>query len=66
MGLFFSRSYVRHLFNINEILGLRIASTLNLVYYNDLIIEVREQINNGTFEDWAKTTLGQMYQKRGM
>ena len=65
-GSFFSRSYVRHLFNINEILGLRIASTLNLVYYNDLIIEVREQINNGTFEDWAKTTLGQMYQKGGM
>ena len=36
-GKAFSKSYVRHLFNINEILGLRIASTLDLSFYLNLM-----------------------------
>ena len=32
-GRMFTKSYVRHLFNVKEILGLRIASTLNISFY---------------------------------
>jgi len=65
-GNSFSRSYVRHLFNINEVLGLRIASTLNLAYYNDLMKEIRENIDNDNFENWSKKTLDEMSQMKGM
>ena len=65
-GHCFSRAYIRHLFSIKEILGLRIASTLNLVFYNDLITEIRKNIENNTFEDWARLTLNKMYQNKGM
>ena len=65
-GHSFSRAYIRHLFSIKEILGLRISSTLNLVFYNDLITEIRKNIENNTFEDWAKLTLNKMYQNKGM
>ena len=65
-GHSFSRAYIRHLFSIKEILGLRIASTLNLVFYNDLITEIRKNIKNDTFEDWARLTLNKMYQNKGM
>ena len=65
-GHSFSRAYIRHLFSIKEILGLRIASTLNLVFYNDLITEIRKNIENNTFEDWARLTLNKMYQNKGM
>lgn len=65
-GNSFSRSYVRHLFNINEVLGLRIASTLNLAYYNDLMKEIRKNIDNDNFENWSKKTLDEMSQMKGM
>tara|TARA_B100000029_G_scaffold506095_1_gene588178 strand:+ start:276 stop:1409 length:1134 start_codon:yes stop_codon:yes gene_type:complete len=65
-GHSFSRAYIRHLFSIKEILGLRIASTLNLVFYHDLITEIRKNIKNDTFEDWARLTLNKMYQNKGM
>ncbi len=65
-GQYFSKAYVRHLFNINEVLGLRIASTLNLAYYNDLIINMREKINQGSFFDWSKSKLYEMQNLKGM
>ena len=65
-GNSFSRSYVRHLFNINEVLGLRIASTLNLAYYNDLMKEIRKNIDNDNFENWSKKILDEMSQMKGM
>jgi len=65
-GNSFSRSYVRHLFNINEVLGLRIASTLNLSYYNDLMKDIRKNIDNDNFENWSKSTLDEMSKMKGM
>ena len=65
-GTLYSKSYVRHLFNINEILGLRIASTLNLVFYLDLMKEIKRQINNDTFLSWSNTTLDSMKNYKGM
>ena len=65
-GQKFSRSYVRHLFNINEVLGLRIASTLNLVYYHDLMKRIKNEIVKGNFNNWSKETLNKMKHMKGM
>ena len=65
-GNTFSKSYVRHLFNINEVLGLRIASTLNLAYYLNLMKTMRDQINNGTFDEWSTNSLHTMKDQKGM
>ena len=65
-GAKFSKSYVRHLFNINEILGLRIASTLNLAYYLNLMKDAREKISEGSFNNWSNSLLRQMKDMKGM
>tara|TARA_B100001996_G_scaffold189360_1_gene144837 strand:- start:1327 stop:2460 length:1134 start_codon:yes stop_codon:yes gene_type:complete len=65
-GKIFSKSYVRHLFNINEILGLRIASTLNLGYYLNLMKRIRLEIQAGTFSQWSVQMLNQMKDQKGM
>ena len=65
-GKQFSKAYVRHLFNINEVLGIRIASTLNLAYYQNLTITIRNEINNSTFNEWSQTTLEEMNLLKGM
>ncbi|MFL2983633.1 MAG: tRNA guanosine(34) transglycosylase Tgt [Candidatus Neomarinimicrobiota bacterium] len=65
-GNLFSKSYVRHLFNINEVLGLRIASVLNLAFYNNLMVEIRLNIKNNNFENWSKATLNEMSYLKGM
>ncbi len=48
----YSRSYIRHLFKSNEILGMRLAVMHNLYFYNNLMSEIRESLENGTFEDY--------------
>ncbi len=65
-GNVFSRSYVRHLFNINEVLGLRIASTLNLAFYLNLMKKMREKIQLGDFDKWSKNSLNIMKDQKGM
>lgn len=65
-GKEFSKSYVRHLFNINEILGLRIASTLNLSFYLNLMERVRKNIRLGSFDSWSLSLLREMKYMKGM
>ena len=65
-GRIFSKAYVRHLFNINEILGLRIASTLNLAYYIGLMATMRQKIQSGDFSAWSREWLRNMEGKKGM
>ena len=48
----YSRSYVRHLFKSNEMLGMRLAVIHNLHFYNNLMKEIRENIENSSFEDY--------------
>ena len=52
--------------NINEVLGLRIASTLNLVYYHDLMNRIKNEIVKGNFNNWSKETLNKMKDMKGM
>ena len=49
----YSKSYLHHLFKINEILGLRIATAHNLYFYIYLMKEMRERIVDGSFYDWS-------------
>ena len=65
-GHIYSKSYVRHLFNINEILGLRIASKLNLVFVLDLMNQIREKIELNTFESWSREKLNLFSNFKGM
>lgn len=45
----FSRAYLRHLFNVNEILGLRLATYHNIHFYMKLVKQAREAIMDGAF-----------------
>ena len=53
----YSRSYVRHLFNIKEVLGLRLATIHNLHYYLNLMELMREHIRIGDFQSWSNEYL---------
>lgn len=48
----YSRGYIRHLLKANEMLGMRLAVMHNLYFYNNLLKEVRETIENGTFDTY--------------
>ena len=65
-GRMFTKSYLRHLFNVKEILGLRIASTLNLSFYFSLMKMIKQTINSRDFEKWSSGWLSEMKTKKGM
>ncbi|MDO5665918.1 MAG: tRNA guanosine(34) transglycosylase Tgt [Bacteroidia bacterium] len=48
----YSKAYLRHLINVNEILGLQIASIHNLAFYIWLVQEARKHIIAGDFSTW--------------
>ena len=48
----YSRSYVRHLIKAKESLGMRLAVTHNLYFYNSLMAEIRKAIEGGYFESF--------------
>jgi len=50
----FTRAYLRHLFKLNEILALRMASLHNVTFYLSLMERIRSEINAGTFASWSK------------
>ncbi|NCC50122.1 MAG: tRNA guanosine(34) transglycosylase Tgt [Spartobacteria bacterium] len=45
----FSRAYIRHLLNVNEILGVRLVTLHNLYRYGAFMKEMRQAIADGTF-----------------
>ena len=47
----FSRSYIRHLLNVDEILGVRLLTIHNLHRHLELLKEIREAIAAGTFAE---------------
>ena len=65
-GRMFTKAYIRYLFGVKEILGLRIASTLNLSFYISLIKKIQELINLGEFDSWSSSWLNEMKYHRGM
>ena len=55
----FSRAYIRHLFNSNEILGLRLATLHNIHFYMQLVREARNHIMEDSFVTWKNEMLNQ-------
>lgn len=53
----FSRAYLRHLFNCNEILGLRLVSLHNIHFYLELMRRIRQAICQDSFIEFKKEFL---------
>jgi len=49
-----SRAYLHHLVKANEILGPMLMSEHNIFYYQDLMKDIREAIERGNFEEFAR------------
>ncbi|PCI37063.1 MAG: hypothetical protein COB46_13955 [Rhodospirillaceae bacterium] len=49
-----SRAYIRHLIQAKEILGSMLLTWHNLHYYQVLMVEIREAISEGRFEDFQR------------
>ena len=54
----FSRSYIRHLLKVNEMLGMRLTVMHNLYFYNTLMERIRAALDDGTFEQFYQRYVG--------
>lgn len=50
----FSRAYIRHLFKAKEMLAMRLCVMHNLYFYNNLMQEIRDALDNGTFSEFRE------------
>lgn len=53
----FSRAYIRHLFNVDEILGLKLLTIHNVFFYNELMSKARRAIRAGRFASFKNEAL---------
>jgi len=54
----YSRAYIRHLFNCDEILALRLVSLHNLYFYANIMRDIREAITENRFAEFKKEFMG--------
>ena len=52
VGKNYTKAYIRHLFSVNELLGLQLASIQNLSFYLWLVKQARAHIIAGDFSEW--------------
>jgi queuine tRNA-ribosyltransferase len=52
-----TKAYLHHLFRVNEILALQLASIHNLAFYLWLVKEARKHISDGDFTNWKAMML---------
>ncbi|MBI2926143.1 MAG: tRNA guanosine(34) transglycosylase Tgt [Verrucomicrobia bacterium] len=55
----FTRAYLRHLLNVNEILGLRMLSVHNSHFYLRVMAEIRSHLAAGTFAEFQREFIRQ-------
>ncbi|MBB65862.1 MAG: tRNA guanosine(34) transglycosylase Tgt, partial [Waddliaceae bacterium] len=48
----FSKAYIRHLLNVDEITGLTLVTIQNLAFYLDFVKKLRQSIQNNTFDEF--------------
>ncbi len=48
----YSKNYLNHLFNTNEMLASMILTLNNINFYQELMFEIRKNIKNGTFDEF--------------
>jgi queuine tRNA-ribosyltransferase len=56
----FSRAYIRHLFQVHEILALQLATIHNLYFYQWLVREARKAISENRFSGWKQNQLSKL------
>ena len=54
----YSKSYLNHLINTNEILASMIISLHNINFYQEFMNQIRQSILNGTFDNFYKENIG--------
>ena len=54
----YSRAYIRHLLKSGEMLGMRLCVMHNLWFYNTLMEKIRDNLDNGTFEQFYLSQKG--------
>ena len=53
----YSKNYLNHLFNTNEILGSMLLTLHNINFYQEFMKKIRESIKTGTFEAFYKKNI---------
>ncbi len=53
----YSRAYIRHLLKAKEMLGMRLCVTHNLYFYNKMMEEIRDALDEGRFAAYKKQKL---------
>lgn len=53
----YTRAYIRHLFKAKEMLAMRLCVLHNLYYYNKLMGEIRNALDNGCFKEFKEQKL---------
>ena len=56
----YSRAYIRHLLKAKEMLGMRLCVLHNLYFYNTMMTEIREAIEEGRYQAYKKEKLEKM------
>lgn len=53
----YSRAYIRHLLKAKEMLGMRLCVLHNLYFYNTMMEEIRDAIENNRYKEYKKQKL---------
>ena len=56
----YSRAYIRHLLKAKEMLGMRLCVLHNLYFYNTMMEEIRQALDEGRYEEYKKQKLESM------
>ena len=56
----YSRAYIRHLLKAKEMLGMRLCVLHNLYFYNTMMEEIRDALDNGCFSSYKKSKIENM------
>lgn len=59
----YTRAYIRHLFKAKEMLAMRLCVLHNLYFYNNLMAEIRNAIDEGNFKSYKERKLSEWGEK---
>jgi queuine tRNA-ribosyltransferase len=60
---FYTKAYLRHLFHVEELLAMQIATIHNLSFYIWLVSEARKRIFDGSFSAWKNDMVKNLGQR---
>ena len=59
----YSKNYLNHLFNTNEILGSMLLTLNNINFYQELMNEIRKNIQKGTFDQFHDKYIDKLWER---